>query len=45
MAKEDQIEQYRFDNRTAKEQREIARQGGIKSGEVRRWRHISIRKS
>lgn len=36
MAKEDQIEQYRFDNRTAEEQREIARQGGIRSGEVRR---------
>jgi PBSX family phage terminase large subunit len=36
VAKEDQIEQYRFDNRTAEEQREIARQGGIASGEARR---------
>lgn len=36
MAKQDQIEQYRFDNRTAEEQREIARQGGIASGEARR---------
>lgn len=36
MAKEDQIEEYRFDNRTPKEQREIARMGGIASGEARR---------
>ena len=36
MAKQDQIEQYRFDNRTPEEQREIARQGGIASGEARR---------
>lgn len=36
MAKEDQIEEYRFDNRTAEEQREIARQGGIASGKARR---------
>lgn len=36
MAKQDQIEQYRFDNRTPEEQRKIARQGGIRSGEVRR---------
>lgn len=35
MAKQDQIEQYRFDNRTAEEQREIARQGGIASGKAR----------
>ena len=36
MAKEEQIEEYRFDNRTAEEQREIARQGGIASGIARR---------
>ena len=36
MAKEDQIEEYRFDNRTPEEQREIARKGGIASGETRR---------
>lgn len=36
MAKEDQIEQYRFDNKTAEEQREIARKGGIASGIARR---------
>lgn len=36
MAKEDQIKEYRFDNRTAEEQREIARQGGIRSGQVRK---------
>lgn len=36
VAREDQIEQYRFDNRTAEEQRKIARQGGIASGESRR---------
>lgn len=36
MAKQDQIEQYRFDKRTPEEQREIARQGGIASGEVRK---------
>ena len=36
MAKEDQIEQYRFDKRTPEEQREIARQGGIASGQARR---------
>lgn len=35
MAKQDQIEQYRFDNRTPEEQREIARQGGIASGKAR----------
>lgn len=35
MAKEDQIEEYRFDNRTPEEQREIARMGGIASGKVR----------
>lgn len=35
MAKEDQIEEYRFDNRTAEEQREIARMGGIASGKAR----------
>lgn len=36
MAKEDQIEEYRFDNRTPEEQREIARQGGIASGKIRK---------
>ena len=36
VAKEDQIERYRFDNRTAEEQREIARQGGIASGKARK---------
>lgn len=36
MAKEDRIEEYRFDKRTPKEQREIARQGGIASGVVRK---------
>jgi len=36
VAKEDQIEQYRFDNKTAEEQREIARKGGIASGIARR---------
>lgn len=36
MAKEDQIERYRFDKRTPEEQREIARQGGIASGQARR---------
>ena len=36
MAKEDKIEEYRFDKRTPEEQREIARQGGIASGEARR---------
>lgn len=36
MAKQDQIAEYRFDNRTAEEQREIARKGGIASGEARR---------
>lgn len=35
MAKEN-IVQYQFDKRTAEEQREIARQGGIASGEARR---------
>ena len=35
MAKED-IVKYQFDNRTAEEQQEIARQGGIASGEARR---------
>ena len=35
MAKED-IVKYQFDNRTASEQQEIARQGGIASGEARR---------
>lgn len=35
MAVED-MEQYRFDNRTAEEQVEIAKQGGIASGESRR---------
>lgn len=35
MAKEDQIEEYRFDNRTPEEQREIARMGGIASGKAR----------
>ena len=35
MAKEAQIEEYRFDNRTPEEQREIARMGGIASGKVR----------
>lgn len=35
MAKEDQIEEYRFDNRTPEEQRKIARMGGIASGKVR----------
>ena len=36
MAKEDQIEEYRFDNRTPEEQREIAIKGGKASGEARR---------
>ena len=36
MAREDQIVEYRFDYRTPEEQREIARQGGIASGEARR---------
>ena len=36
MAKEKQIEEYRFDKRTPEEQREIARQGGIASGKARR---------
>lgn len=35
MAKEDQIEEYRFDNRTPEEQREIARMGGVASGKAR----------
>ena len=35
MAKQDIIE-YQFDNLTAEEQQKIARQGGIRSGEVRR---------
>ncbi len=35
MAKQDIVE-YQFDKRTAEEQQEIARQGGIRSGEVRR---------
>lgn len=35
MAKEDQIEEYRFDNRTPEEQREIATMGGIASGKAR----------
>lgn len=35
MAKED-IVKYQFDKRTAEEQQEIARQGGIASGKVRR---------
>ena len=35
MAKEDQIEEYRFDKRTPEEQREIARMGGIASGKAR----------
>lgn len=35
MAKQD-IVKYQFDNRTAEEQQEIARKGGIKSGEVRK---------
>lgn len=35
MANEKQIEEYRFDNRTAEEQREIARKGGKASGKVR----------
>jgi hypothetical protein len=36
VAKEEQIEEYRFDKRTPEEQREIARQGGIASGKARR---------
>ena len=36
MAKEKQIEEYRFDNRTPEEQREIARKGGIASGKARK---------
>lgn len=36
MAKEDKIKEYRFDKRTPEEQREIARKGGIASGEARR---------
>lgn len=40
MAKEDQIEQYRFDKRTPEEQREIARQGGIASGKARQEKAI-----
>ena len=40
MAKQDQIEQYRFDKRTPEEQREIARQGGIASGKVRQEKAI-----
>lgn len=36
MANEKQIEEYRFDNRTAEEQREIARKGGIASGKARK---------
>ena len=36
MAKEDQIEEYRFDNRTPEEQREIAKMGGIASGKARK---------
>lgn len=35
MAKED-IVKYQFDNRTAEEQQEIAKMGGIASGEARR---------
>ena len=35
MAKQDIVE-YQFDNRTAEEQQEIARQGGIASGKARR---------
>ncbi len=35
MAKEEQIEEYRFDNRTPEEQRKIARMGGIASGKAR----------
>lgn len=38
MANNKNIEQYKFNKRTPEEQREIARQGGIKSGEVRRQR-------
>lgn len=40
MAKEDQIEQYRFDKRTPEEQQKIARQGGIASGQARREKAI-----
>lgn len=36
MAKQDQIEEYRFDNRTPEEQREIAKMGGIASGKARK---------
>lgn len=36
MANEKQIEEYRFDNRTPEEQREIARKGGIASGKARK---------
>ena len=42
MAKEDQIEEYRFDKRTAEEQREIARRGGIASGKARREKATMI---
>lgn len=36
MERKQQIEKYNFKNRTATEQREIAKQGGIASGEARR---------
>jgi hypothetical protein len=38
MERKQQIEKYNFKNRTATEQREIAKQGGIASGEARRQR-------
>lgn len=40
MAREDQIEQYRFDKRTPEEQQKIAQQGGIASGQARREKAI-----
>jgi hypothetical protein len=38
MERKQQIEKYNFKNRTATEQREIAKQGGIASGVARRQR-------
>lgn len=38
MANEQNLEGHGFDERTASEQREIARAGGIASGKVRRYR-------
>jgi hypothetical protein len=38
MERKQQIEKYNFKNRTATEQREIAKQGGIASGAARRQR-------